>query len=457
MLSLLRGLRFLALLAGLMPFTSRPGLQPAAQWAASGTMATARFAAGDALLNDGNVLVFAGSAGPGSNGSATATAEIYNTAAGTWSATGTMKAARYLFAWAKLADGRVFACGGMNASFQILNSAEIYDPATGVWTLTAGTMTSARIWHTATLLADGRVLVTGGSSANGANALKTAETFDPATGLFTATGTMASSIGRTDHTATRLADGRVLVIGGDNFVSITALAEIWDPSTGQFTSPGSTSTGRTQQAALLLANGKVLIAGGRNGSWGFTGLSEIFNPADNSFVATGTMTTARCRQGAGVLPSGDVLVVGGLPSAPGSVVATAEVYSVKLGTWHAVASMSTARGWASLTVLDSGRALVAAGAGVLYTAPNSLIATSEVFSSQFPGAVTRAPAAPDSAPAVICGDCTCTGNNYGGGPVTINCGESACGSDGRVYSCSVTGWNGVGTVCSTPSPSCGAP
>src|SRR3989442_10927548 len=91
----------------------------------------------------------------------------------------------------------------------VLSSAEVYDPATGLWSL-VGSMTMPRGVASATLLTNGKVLVAGGSSAT--QVLATAELFDPSTGTFTATGSMSTP--RTLHAAVRLQDGRVLVAGG---------------------------------------------------------------------------------------------------------------------------------------------------------------------------------------------------------------------------------------------------
>ena len=86
-------------------------------------------------------------------------------------------------------------------------------------------MAQGRVLHTATLLQDGKVLVVGGagtafnldptSAGQSSSApIATAEVYDPGSGTFSPTGSLAA--GRTFHTATLLQDGKVLIVGGSD-------------------------------------------------------------------------------------------------------------------------------------------------------------------------------------------------------------------------------------------------
>jgi hypothetical protein len=122
-----------------------------------------------------------------------------------------------------LPNGKVLVAGGVASGGVRLASAELYDPASGTWTAT-GSLATPRNLSTATLLLNGKVLVAGGQGI-GFTALASAELYDPASGSWTATGSLANA--RFDHTATLLPNGQVLVAAGDNDPGYLASAELY--------------------------------------------------------------------------------------------------------------------------------------------------------------------------------------------------------------------------------------
>jgi hypothetical protein len=165
------------------------------------------------------------------------------------------------------------------------------------------TMTVDRRGHTATLLADGRVLIVGGENSGGL--ISQSETFDPTAGTFSVGGNLNSP--RADHSAIKLADGRVLIAGGRGAAGALTTTEIFDPTTGAFSTGPAMSFARSGHSATLFADGSVFIAGGdANGS------AEIFDPSSSSFSAVAAnLTTARSMHSSALLADGRVLLVGG--------------------------------------------------------------------------------------------------------------------------------------------------
>jgi hypothetical protein len=194
-----------------------------------------------------------------------ATAELFDPVTATFAATtGSMVQARVSHTATLLSNGKVLLTGGIQGvppATTTLAEAELYDPAAGKFSQTAGSMATARQWHTATLLASGKVLVTGGLDSTG-KSVGTAELFDLTAQSFTpTTGNMVSP--RAFHTATLLGDNTVLLAGGvDTTNNAIASAEIYDPASGNFASTGGLVTARQQHTATLLQNGKVLVTGG---------------------------------------------------------------------------------------------------------------------------------------------------------------------------------------------------
>ena len=100
------------------------------------------------------------------------------------------------------------------------------------------------------------------------------------------------------HTATLLPNGKVLVAGGYRLQRLDlASAELYDPASGTWTATGSLATARAGHTATLLPNGKVLVAGGYGNS-GYLASAELYDPASGTWTATGSLATARdCSHG----------------------------------------------------------------------------------------------------------------------------------------------------------------
>jgi hypothetical protein len=259
-------------------------------------------------------VVAASTANPTEN----ATATVSVVAAG-FGETGSMHSARSGHTATLLKDGKVLILGGGD------RTAEVFDPASGTFSLTGNPLTN-RFAASATLLADGTVLIAGGVEPGPTGpfpASDTAEIFHPATGTFTPTGNMLDV--RHRHTATLLNDGKVLIIGGDgsSFCTI-ASSELFDPVTGTFSSTGSllSEKGRMNNTATLLSSGEVLIAGGSNGCapdaaddppWDPL-FVELYNATSGSFHGGGDMSTTRIGHAAVRLTDGRVLMLGGIPA-----------------------------------------------------------------------------------------------------------------------------------------------
>lgn len=156
-------------------------------WTRTGNLNTPRFSAAAFLLTNGTVLVVGGQ---GTNSAILSSAEIYNPATGLWRYTANpMLASHSQPISTLLPDGRVLVAGGSTNGTSVSGFSEIYDPASDNWSQT-GFMTTPREAAGSVLLNNGVVLVAGGDDGTSGNDLTNAELFVPATGIWTVTGAM---------------------------------------------------------------------------------------------------------------------------------------------------------------------------------------------------------------------------------------------------------------------------
>ena len=345
---------------------------PQATWSSTGSMAVGRFIFTATLLPNGKVLV-AGGDTPGEI--ITNTAELYDPTTGTFTPTGSMHQARVGFSATLLQNGKVLVEGGASNTVGALNTAELYDPATGTWSMT-GKMKEGRQQHSAVLLSDGRVLVSGGNIDRTpctdvcVNTITESELYDPSTGQWKVVGEM--TIARSFFTTDLLPTGKAIAVGGrvhtgpDYFdYHAIAWADLYDPATRKWSATGTMSISREDHSTSLLSNGQVLMMGGTTVDFnGITVASaELYDSTTGAWTTTGSMLQGRERFTATLLQNGQVLVAGGdyYDGINGGFLSECELYDPGLGTWSATGSMATPRNGARAVLLPDGRVLIAGG------------------------------------------------------------------------------------------------
>ncbi|MEO5687248.1 MAG: kelch repeat-containing protein [Burkholderiaceae bacterium] len=300
-----------------------------ATWTTVAPMTVMRSSHAATLLADGRVLVTGGStvSSAAAKGYVNNTsAEIYDPVANTWTLVPPMSVARSHHTATLMSDGKVLVVGGENVTYLVEPTAEIYDPVANTWAAPRVQPLSPRSQHAATLLPSGLVLISGGFDIiNGLlTPLATAELYDPVlhtTSTTTVDGngvstTVTTITGGLDFTAatpmafphygqsaTRLADGRVVVVGG-----ATTQTEIYDPVAATWTTQGSTAATHTSAGVVLLPDGRLLVAGGTQFA---LPTAELFNPATGLWTAASPMLVIRSNPTATLMPDGSVMVCGG--------------------------------------------------------------------------------------------------------------------------------------------------
>jgi hypothetical protein len=302
----------------------------------------------------------------------------------------------------RLVSGNVLVAGGECGSSP--TPAELFDPQSETFAMTAGQPPTPRRYAEATLLANGQVLLSGGDPLGGCTPCPaaSADVYDPKLDAFTeeampdarwghtatvlpsggvaiigsapevvvaspVADTAASAAtpvvpGRTGGFATLLPSGKVLLAGGDDGTSDSSVSELYDPATNTFAKGGALDHPLYQPAIAYLPTGDLLLAGGRYAHLVEQGITDtsIYRVAASTFEATASLATPRGLAAPILLPNGEVLVTGGFDDLTNDLAST-EIYDAGRGTWRAGPPMNVARSGHVAVPLTSGEVLVAGG------------------------------------------------------------------------------------------------
>jgi hypothetical protein len=299
-----------------------------------------------------------------------------------FSPTGTPATGRTGFTITAFSDRDVLVAGGTDANGNVLQSAEIYNISGAGFNPAKGNLNTARTGAVAVLLSNGKVLVAGGSSDGTANgALNTAEIFDPVTGTFTLAGSGNATnpnqmiAARVGHTATVLFNGKVLLAGGENSGGVLNSAELYDPATDTFTATGNLNVARSGAGAGLVTglvtlgtfNSHVLIAGGSSDGTANGALDtvEIFSISTTTGAGTfqlngPRLSDPRWQPEAVALDRFTILIAGGQNST--GTLTSADRFTTQRFIGAVQSRMAVGRANGSAVLLPNGTILFVGGA-----------------------------------------------------------------------------------------------
>jgi hypothetical protein len=323
----------------------------------AGSLRVRRASHTSTVLPDGRVLVVGGfEKGPdGYSQIYHDTAELFDPIRGTFVSVSSPAVARAGHTATALPDGRILLVGGWTSGGRTA-AVEIFDPSSSSF-LRVADLSAPRAGHTATALGEGRVLIAGGETEKGP--ATQSEIFDPRTGRFLPAAKLRE--GRLGHSATLFTDGRVLMAGGRKPAptggGVLASTEIYDPARDAFVAGPALAVARYKHAAARLADGRVLIVGGSDErDWtGMLASAELFALGASRFEGTGALLSKRFKlPGTAVaLRNGLVLIAGGSE--------VAEVFDPRTGRFERAGSFPTPLYYATATVLGDGRVLIVGG------------------------------------------------------------------------------------------------
>jgi hypothetical protein len=329
-------------------------------------------------MSDGTVLV---AGGFDNSGTAIPHSEVYSPATGQFTKSTTVANGDETYARGNttavlLPNGQIIVIGGATTATTVTTHSEIYTTGKFIPTNSTsnGDLLNARSNHTATLLTDGRILIAGGK--NGTTAQAHSEIYTYALGSFESSSNL--NTGRYQHTATLLPTGQLVIIGGKSGTGAVQRSELYDPTNATLTNSTLMQIARYAHTATLLPNGKILIVGGTADGTTPVAASELYDPTTQSFttLSANDLSNPRFGHTATLLPNGKVLIVGGINNNANTTLAQNEIYDPVTNKFSNTATLNTPRYAHSAILLPNGKVLISGG---LSNGGTAEIAQSEVY------------------------------------------------------------------------------
>ncbi|WP_413292987.1 kelch repeat-containing protein [Bdellovibrio sp. HCB185ZH] len=283
------------------------------------------------------------------------TTAIYDPDTNTMIAGPDMAEARFYHTATLLPSGKVFVAGGINMTTGESTTGEIYDPNSNTFTSVA--LPRARYLHSAFVLPNGRLLLTGGVNSLGTPLEN--DVYDPTTGTWSTLGNRPS--GDAIEVVYPLNDSEFLLLGAYGTKKYNFTTDTWTPLA---TAPVS----RTFPVVARMTSGLVLVAGGTDGGTGNpSDAVEIYNPETDTWTTAASLDTPLVSMTAHALPDGKVAIIGGNQSVSQSVAESAvRIYDPSTNQWSFGTPLSEARFSHSSVELLDGQIVIFGGANLTF-------------------------------------------------------------------------------------------
>ncbi len=284
-----------------------------------------------------------------------------------------------------LQDGRILVAGGHASG---INNQNVYTFNTDNTLTLQGTLSYSLFKGAAVTLNSGKALIIDGNLAN----TPICNIFDPTTNTIIST-VPPNNVKRSYHTATVMADSRVLVTGGFNFVSFSVAAgglvrtggstvtvtinnhpflvgQIINVSPGEALFPAGNKT-----ITFITTNTFLYTETGTNGSSTATqtisanipiNSCEIFDPSTFSWQNVANMRTPRAGHAAALLQDGRVLVCGGYKTSPNTSISLSEIYNPINNFWTATGNMTSSKYDHNLIYINIAGSSFSGGGGMVF-------------------------------------------------------------------------------------------